>query len=88
MAARESNREMEPLKRRHVVEALITTHYRDELRFQGVSLRGADLSKLDLRNINFKVGNGGDVFGYKRCMDRGWWLPSAWIKQVKWFEEC
>ncbi|MPC27448.1 BTB/POZ domain-containing protein KCTD9 [Portunus trituberculatus] len=57
VAMKESNREMEPLKRRHVVEALITTHHRDELRFQGVSLRGADLSKLDLRNINFKFAD-------------------------------
>ncbi|XP_050698620.1 BTB/POZ domain-containing protein KCTD9-like [Eriocheir sinensis] len=57
VATRDNHREMEPLRRRHVVEALITTHHRQELRFQGVSLRCADLSKLDLRNINFKFAD-------------------------------
>lgn len=55
ITSREETQDLEPLTRQHVVEALITTHHRDELRFQGVNLRGADLSKLDLRNINFKV---------------------------------
>ncbi|XP_071544243.1 BTB/POZ domain-containing protein KCTD9 [Panulirus ornatus] len=57
LACREDKRDLEPLNRQHVVEALITTQHRDELRFQGVSLRGADLSKLDLRNINFKFAD-------------------------------
>ncbi|KAG7166864.1 BTB/POZ domain-containing protein KCTD9-like [Homarus americanus] len=57
ITSREETQELEPLTRRHVVEALITTHHRDELRFQGINLRGADLSKLDLRNINFKFAD-------------------------------
>lgn len=44
-----------PLTRRDVVSSIIQTAYLSELRFQGVNLTGADLSKLDLRNINFKV---------------------------------
>ena len=44
-----------PLGRRDVVDALVRTSPATELRFQGVNLLGADLSKLDLRNINFKV---------------------------------
>lgn len=43
-----------PLTRRDVVNALITTSNEAALRFQGVNLTGADLSYLDLRNINFK----------------------------------
>jgi uncharacterized protein YjbI with pentapeptide repeats len=43
-----------PLTRREVVNAIIATASNKELRFQGVNLTGADLSKLDLRNINFK----------------------------------
>lgn len=44
-----------PLTRRDVVAALIQTSHMSELRFQGVNMAGADLQKLDLRNINFKV---------------------------------
>lgn len=43
-----------PLTRREVVHAIITTPTNVELRFQGVNLCGADLSKLDLRHVNFK----------------------------------
>jgi len=43
-----------PLTRRDVVNALILTPYNAELRFQGVNLAGSDLSRLDLRYINFK----------------------------------
>lgn len=43
------------LTRRDVLKAIMTTPVNAELRFQGVNLAGADLSKLDLRNINFKV---------------------------------
>ena len=43
-----------PLTRREVINAIIATASTKELRFQGVNLSGADLSKLDLRNINFK----------------------------------
>ena len=50
-----SSRDIVPLSRRDVIEALISTSSEKELRFQGVNLAGADLSKLDLRNINFKV---------------------------------
>lgn len=46
-----------PLTRRDVVNALILTPYTAELRFQGVNLAGSDLSRLDLRYINFKVGH-------------------------------
>lgn len=43
-----------PLTRRDVVTALIQTSNASVLRFQGINLAGADLSKLDLRHINFK----------------------------------
>jgi len=46
-----------PLTRRDVINALVTTSHSDELRFQGVNLTEADLSRLDLRNINFKYAN-------------------------------
>lgn len=46
-----------PLTRRDVVEAIIRCPSSSELRFQGVNLAGADLSKLDLRFINFKFAN-------------------------------
>lgn len=43
-----------PLTRREVVKAIIQTSSDSKLRFQGVNLSGADLSRLDLSNINFK----------------------------------
>lgn len=43
------------LNRQDVIKAIIQTCYTTELRFQGVNLAGADLRKLDLRHINFKV---------------------------------
>lgn len=43
-----------PLSRRDVINALIITPFNTELRFQGVNLAGSDLSRLDLRHINFK----------------------------------
>lgn len=46
-----------PLCRRDVVDVLIRSSYEAELRFQGVNICGADLSKLDLRHINFKYAN-------------------------------
>lgn len=46
-----------PLTRVDVIKALIRTSYTSEIRFQGVNLAGADLSKLDFRNINFKVND-------------------------------
>lgn len=46
-----------PLTRRDVINALITTPHSAELRFQGVNLAGSDLSRLDLRLINFKYAN-------------------------------
>ncbi|XP_042900566.1 BTB/POZ domain-containing protein KCTD9 isoform X2 [Parasteatoda tepidariorum] len=45
------------LTRRDVINALISTSYATELRFQGVNLSHADLSRLDLRHINFKYAN-------------------------------
>ncbi|KAM7287794.1 BTB/POZ domain-containing protein KCTD9 [Ixodes scapularis] len=50
-------RDYSPLTRRDVVDALTTTSHLSELRFQGVNLSGADLSRLDLRHINFKWAN-------------------------------
>lgn len=44
-----------PLTRSDVIKALIQTSHITEIRFQGVNLAGADLRKLDFRNINFKV---------------------------------
>ncbi|KAL1449704.1 hypothetical protein WDU94_002185 [Cyamophila willieti] len=52
--SRERSRDMMPLTRRDVINALILTPITAELRFQGVNLAGSDLSRLDLRNINFK----------------------------------
>ena len=43
-----------PLTRREVIRALIQTSTETPLRFQGVNLSNADLSKLDLTNANFK----------------------------------
>lgn len=45
----------EALNRRDILKAIMSTPATSELRFQGVNLAGADLSRLDLRNINFKV---------------------------------
>lgn len=45
------------LTRKDVLKAIMSTSNITELRFQGVNLAGADLSRLDLRNINFKVIN-------------------------------
>lgn len=42
------------LTRSDVIKALINTSSKTELRFQGVNLNNADLSKLDLSFINFK----------------------------------
>lgn len=44
-----------PLTRMDVVHGIIKTSINSELRFQGVNLAGADLNRLDLRCINFKV---------------------------------
>lgn len=41
-----------PLTRRDVINALITTSTNVELRFQGVNLAGADLSRLDRSYIH------------------------------------
>ncbi|XP_026323151.1 BTB/POZ domain-containing protein KCTD9 [Hyposmocoma kahamanoa] len=43
------------LSRMDVVRSIVMTSITSELRFQGVNLAGADLNRLDLRNINFKV---------------------------------
>lgn len=52
-----ANRDNLPLTRRDVIDALIRSVCTAELRFQGVNLSGSDLSKLDLRFINFKYAN-------------------------------
>uniref|UniRef100_T1HJ00 KHA domain-containing protein n=1 Tax=Rhodnius prolixus TaxID=13249 RepID=T1HJ00_RHOPR len=54
IAASQQTRDNLPLTRRDVINALINTPYTAELRFQGVNLAGSDLSRLDLRYINFK----------------------------------
>lgn len=43
------------LTRFDVVRSIILTPVKAELRYQGVNMAGADLNRLDLRNINFKV---------------------------------
>lgn len=43
------------LTRKDVLKAIMSTPTTSELRFQGGNFVGADLSQLDLRNINFKV---------------------------------
>ncbi len=47
-----------PLSRGDVVSATLATPTERELRFQGVNMEGADLSRLDLRHINFKYEAG------------------------------
>ena len=54
LVSKRSSSDSSPLTRREVVEALMRTPCNRELRFQGVNLQGADLSRLDLRHINFK----------------------------------
>lgn len=51
------SRDQAPLTRRDVVNTLINSSGAQTLRFQGVNLAGANLSKLDLRAINFKYAN-------------------------------
>jgi len=53
----QSRKKDRPLTRNEVIHALVRTSHSTELRFQGVNLTGADLSKLDLRNINFKYAS-------------------------------
>lgn len=57
LCVKETNHNQEPLGRRDVIDALVTTNHQEELRFQGVNLKDADLSKLDLRKINFKYAD-------------------------------
>uniref|UniRef100_H2XPV2 KHA domain-containing protein n=1 Tax=Ciona intestinalis TaxID=7719 RepID=H2XPV2_CIOIN len=45
----------EPLTRSMVIKALLSSPGKCELRFQGVNFAGADLSRLDLRYVNFKL---------------------------------
>uniref|UniRef100_A0A182IT59 BTB domain-containing protein n=1 Tax=Anopheles atroparvus TaxID=41427 RepID=A0A182IT59_ANOAO len=42
------------MSRQDFLRALVVSSHEDELRFQGVNLAGMNLSKLDLRSINFK----------------------------------
>lgn len=51
------SRDKAPLTRRDVIDSLIRSSNSAELRYQGVNLAGSDLSKLDLRFINFKYAN-------------------------------
>ncbi|KAK6632834.1 hypothetical protein RUM43_012573 [Polyplax serrata] len=54
ISTQQRSQDISPLTRRDVINALITTSFTSDLRFQGVNLAGSDLSRLDLRNINFK----------------------------------
>ncbi|KAJ1525110.1 hypothetical protein ONE63_009952 [Megalurothrips usitatus] len=54
IASNQRSRDNLPLSRRDVINALVCTPVTAELRFQGVNLAGSDLSRLDLRHINFK----------------------------------
>ncbi|XP_034254318.1 BTB/POZ domain-containing protein KCTD9 [Thrips palmi] len=54
IATNQRSRDTLPLSRRDVINALVCTPVTAELRFQGVNLAGSDLSRLDLRYINFK----------------------------------
>ncbi|KAK3932123.1 BTB/POZ domain-containing protein KCTD9, partial [Frankliniella fusca] len=54
IASNQRSRDNLPLSRRDVINALVCTPFTAELRFQGVNLAGSDLSRLDLRFINFK----------------------------------
>jgi len=45
----------EPLSRSMLLQSLLSTTTKCELRFQGVDFSGADLSRLDLRYVNFKL---------------------------------
>lgn len=66
-AAPPAGGEPAPLGRQQVVQALLVTPSEAQLRFQGVNFAGADLSKLDLRNINFKVVADASVCLVLRC---------------------
>ncbi|XP_026283791.1 BTB/POZ domain-containing protein KCTD9 isoform X1 [Frankliniella occidentalis] len=54
ITSNQRSRDNLPLSRRDVINALVCTPFTAELRFQGVNLAGSDLSRLDLRYINFK----------------------------------
>lgn len=81
-----------PLTRRDVIRALITADRSTQLRFQGVDLSGADLSRLDLRNVNFKYSilRKANLFGCNlssACLERadlsGCNLDSAILSGVR-----
>uniref|UniRef100_A0A671VNL2 BTB/POZ domain-containing protein KCTD9-like n=1 Tax=Sparus aurata TaxID=8175 RepID=A0A671VNL2_SPAAU len=46
-----------PLTRKEFIRFLLATTTKSELRCQGLNFNGADLSRLDLRYINFKMAN-------------------------------
>ncbi|XP_070780675.1 BTB/POZ domain-containing protein KCTD9b [Enoplosus armatus] len=46
-----------PLSRKEFIRFLLATTTKSELRCQGLNFNGADLSRLDLRYINFKMAN-------------------------------
>ncbi|KAI3362475.1 hypothetical protein L3Q82_012765 [Scortum barcoo] len=46
-----------PLSRKEFIRYLLATTTKAELRCQGLNFNGADLSRLDLRYINFKMAN-------------------------------
>ncbi|GJQ83870.1 hypothetical protein Trydic_g6748 [Trypoxylus dichotomus] len=68
----QTSRDNMPLTRRDIVDALIKSPYTYELRFQGVNLSGADLSKLDLRwccleraDLSHAILDGAQLLGVK-----------------------
>ncbi|XP_040202038.1 BTB/POZ domain-containing protein KCTD9 [Rana temporaria] len=46
-----------PISRKEFIRFLLATPTKSELRCQGLNFSGADLSRLDLRYINFKMAN-------------------------------
>lgn len=55
MVSENENARLHPLTRPEFVRLLLSTPTNVSLRCQGISLEGVDLSRLDLRNINFKM---------------------------------
>ena len=79
---RKENVEDPPMSRREIVRILAATESHRELRFQGLNLTGADMSKLDLRNINFKYAK------MKGCSLKGANLTSCNLERADISSSC
>ena len=55
MVSETENARLRPITRAEFVRLLLATPTTSSLRCQGISLEGVDLSRLDLRHINFKM---------------------------------